>query len=207
MSTETVNTSPASTTAVQQILTEMVDISTELFDQKDDLIAKGVPQGDVNKIVDAGRRSDHEELTVLRARSLSASREKFGVGAISEQAFDDYVDRISELASDLMHVRKMAKGLDLNLDAINLLTQTIRENPGDQGSALLTDVVGYARSYGITVGNIQLVSVNDKPVNTSVLPDVHKPEAVSKGLWQYRDVIVEASLGIGVAFVALWLMT
>lgn len=207
MSTEIAKTSEASTTAVQQILTEMVDISTELFDQKDDLVAKGVPQGDVNKIVDAGRRSDHEQLADLRERSLAASREKYGVGAISEEMFDIYVDRISELASDLQHVRKMAKGLELNLDAINLLTQTIRDNPGDQGTALLGDVVGYARSYGITVGNVQLVSVNDKPISTSVLPDVHKPEVVRTGIWQYRDVLLEAGLGIGVAFVALWLMT
>lgn len=206
MSTETATASQPPTTAVQQILTEMVDISTELFDQKDDLIAKGVPHGDVNKIVDAGRRSDYEQLAQLRASSLAASREQYGVGAISEEAFDAYVDRISELASDLMHVRKMAKGLELNLDAINLLTQTIRENPGDQGTTLLSDVVSYARSHGISLGNLQLVSVNDKPANTSVLPDVHKPEVSKKGLWQYRDIVVEAALGIGIAFVALWLL-
>jgi len=184
----------------------MVDISTGLFDQKDDLIAKGVPNGDVSAIVNACRRSDHERLAQLRQKALTASQELYGVGAITEQALDTYIDEISVFAADLMYVRKMARGLDLNLDAINLLTQAIRDNPADKGSGLLNDVVGYARSYGIPVGSMHLVASRQTPESGSVLPDVKKTESVTRGLWQYRDVLVEVCVGVALSVAALWLL-
>jgi len=207
VSTATANVEPVATSAVQPILTEMVDISTELHDQKADLIAKGVPFADVNAMVDAGRRGDHEKQSILRERALEASREQYGPGAITEPVLDTYIDRITELASDLMHVRKMAKGMELNLDAINLLTSTVRENPNDNGLALMNDVVSYARAYGIAVGNVQLVANNQKPVSTSVLPDVARPEVERSGIARYSNVLVEVAIGLGVAVAALWLLT
>ncbi|MBX2824270.1 MAG: hypothetical protein KTR33_06040 [Gammaproteobacteria bacterium] len=207
MSTVTAAAESVSSNAVGQILTEMVDITTELHDQKADLVAKGVPFGDVNAIVDAGRRSDHEQLSTLREKGLEASRQQFGPGAISEQEFDTYIDRITELAADLMHVRKMAKGLELNLDAINLLTLTVRENPADQGLSLLNDVVAYGRVYGIPIGNVQVVASNESTKPASVLPDVSKPEVKLSGLARYRDLAIEAAIGMVVTVAALWLLT
>ena len=141
VSHETATVAPLSPESVQPILTELVDIVTELADQKEDLIAKGVPFNTVNAIVDATKRKDLDQLENLRMTAQHASEERYGVGAIAEEELERYVERITDLTSDLMHARKMAKGMELNMFAINLLTQVIRENPADRGSQVLDDIV------------------------------------------------------------------
>jgi hypothetical protein len=195
---------------IQPVLAELVDIASELADQKEDLIAKGVPFGTVNAMVDACKRRDNDRLNELRESALMASEQRYGVGAINEQQLDDYLERINELAHDLMNAKKMARGLELNMPAINLLTQVIRENPGDHGSRVLGDVVGYAKAYGVVLTgaeSVQSSAANDgQNMKTSVLPDIAEPAEQSGGLYADYRLWVEAALGLLATVVALWLL-
>lgn len=195
---------------VQPVLAELVDIASELSDQKEDLIAKGVPFGTVNAMVDACKRRDNGRLNELRESALMASEQRYGVGAINEQQLDEYLERINELAHDLMNAKKMARGLELNMPAINLLTQVIRENPADHGSRVLGDVVGYAKAYGVVLAGAEGIRTNaandGQNAKTSVLPDIPEVAEQKGGLLTDYRLWVEAGLGLLATIVALWLL-
>lgn len=193
--------------SVQSILTELLDLSSEISHLKEELIAKGVPFNTVNALVDLARSGPRQEYESLRGTALRLADEGSGVGSISSDELDTLLNDVVLLDDDLIHVRKMARGHEINPQAINLLTQIVRQNPGDGGQLVLNSMVEYARAYGISVGGVKLVTDSESAAPKSVLPDIQLPDRSGGPILKHRDLIIELSLGVLVAITALSLLT
>lgn len=201
------NSDSAVKSTVESIITELIDINSEIFELKEEIVAKGIPFATVNALVDLARAENAEELENLRNNSLQAAVAQYGVGAISAELLDQHLQKLVELEEDLGHVRKLAKGNNLEPQAVNLLTQVIRQNPGDGGTRVVGKIIEYARACGISIANVQLVASNEPAPVVSVLPSIELPVEDAQGLRSYRKLAAEIALGLLIAVVALTLLT
>lgn len=198
---------PSGSNTVESIIRELIDINSEIFELKEEIVAKGVPFNTVNALVELKAVGKPEEWDGLRNNALKTAVAQYGVGAIKPQQLDTHMDKLVELEEDLAHIRKLAKGNNMEPQAINLLTNIIRQNPGDNGTKVIGKIVEYARAFGITVNQVQLVASSEPPEPVSVLPDIKLPEPANRGLAQYKQIAIDICIGLFMACAALALLT
>ena len=192
---------------VESIVTELIDINSEIFELKEELVAKGVPYTTLNALVDLARNEKEQDLFELKKSALSAAKSEYGVGAVTSELLENYLDKLVELEEDLGQVRKLARANELEPQAINFLTQVIRQNPGDGGTRVVGKIVEYARACGITVSGVQLVVDNTPAEPESVLPKIELPEPEKGGWKQWRQIATDVAIGLLMTIIALSLLT
>ena len=102
---------------------------------------------------------------------------------------------------DIGHVRRLAQLQDVNLQAMNFLTQIIRLNPGDGGEKSVNDFVAYAALCGIKLEKFKDIADDIAGVKKTVLPDIERIEEDRKKASRKRmmsDVLVGLAIGISI---------
>ena len=192
--------------SVESIIGELLDGFTRQTDLREDLTAKGVPLPAIQMLVELAQSGPESEFVSLKMKTLEIAQRKHGLKAVSETELDDSIERLVYLDEDTQFVRKMAKGMDLNPQAINMLTQIVLRNPGDRGKQVLTALLEYANACGVVVDGLRVVETKPKE-EQSVLPDIHIAKPENRGLMQYKNVLFELAVGVVVTLTALSLLT
>ena len=79
---------------------------------------------------------------------------------------------IVDLEKGLQHVRKIAKQQGVHMQAINHLSQLMKENPGDHGTQAINTFVAYADAAGVPLERFAEVRGQIQEAPKSVLPNV-----------------------------------
>lgn len=208
MTEQSAASNQASLDTVQSILRELIEFMNEISHAKDELIAKGVPASTIDDLLALMRQGESDDYDSLRDRALDTASKKLGGSAISKDALEEHISNLVALYDDLAEVRLLSRTFELNTYAINMLTQVIRLNPGDNGLKVLNKMMEYARAYGVPVGGVQLVpGTGESSKPKSVLPDIQLPEPGTGLLVRYRALAIELGLGVLVTVTALVLLT
>ncbi len=192
--------------SVESIITELLDGFARQKDLRDDLTAKGVPLPTIHMLVEMAKSGPESEFTDLKAKSLELAQHKHGSMAVSASELDDSIERLMYLSEEIFFVKKIARGMDLDPQAINMLTQNVLRNPGDRGEKVLSALVEYANACGIRVQGSPLQLVKPEAPK-SVLPDIKPKQPKHQGLSSYKDIVIELTIGIAVTLTALSLLT
>jgi len=131
---------------------------------------------------------------------------QYGVGAIKRDELDSVVTKLIELEDDLEQVRKLSRSQNLNPQAINVLTNIVRQNPGDRGSSVLNLILEYARASGIELAIANSLPSEEDMSPPSVIPDIPKEDKEISGWKKHRQLGIEITLGALVAWCALALL-
>ena len=158
--------------SVESILTELVDLSSEMSHLKENLISKGIPFNSINALVERKNQGKPKVFDSLLDSVLSGAEDELGPGAPDRQVLVQHIDRVVELDQDMAHIRKVARGHEMELRAVNMITQIVSTNPGDGGEKVLNSLVEYGCTLGIPVKGVKIVSSDSTPKATSVLPDI-----------------------------------
>ena len=126
---------------------------------------------------------------------------------MSTEQLDAHLIKLAELEDDLSQVRRIAKGRNLEAQSLNLLTNVIRQNPGDRGAKVLSKIFEYARACDIPVKMLASVEILEIEEPESVLPDIKIPEPDTAGWKKYRALSIDLVIGAVMAGCALALLT
>jgi len=192
---------------IASLVNELIDVNTEIFELKEDIVSKGIPFNTANALVELVRFGKEDELAQLKRSALQTARSQYGAGALKADVLDDHLVKLTDLEEDLSHLRRVAKGRNLEPQAVNLLTNVIRQNPGDRGCQVLSRIFEYARACDIPIKTLVPVDtgVDDEP--ESVLPDIKLPEPDTRGWKRFKDLGVDLLIGAVMAICALALLT
>ena len=192
---------------VAALIKELIDINTEIFELKETIVAKGVPYNTLNSLVEMSAVGKSEELSQMKKTALQTAQSQYGLGAIEADEFHSSLETLVEYEEDLAHIRKVARGRDMDPQATNLLTNVVRQNPGDRGEKVLNTIVEYAVACDIPVTGVsKIVPVeDDKP--KSVLPVIELPEPPKHGWKRFKHLLFDVAVGTVLACTALVLLT
>lgn len=189
------------------LVKQLIDINSEIFELKEDIVAKGIPYNTANALVELSRVGKADELNQLKQSALQNAASQYGASAISPEALDAHLVKLSELEDDLSHQRRIAKGRNLEAQSLNLLTNVIRQNPGDRGANVLSKIFEYARACDIPVKMLAPMEMPEIEEPESVLPVIKLPEPDTAGWKKYRTLLVDLAIGAVMACCALALLT
>lgn len=190
---------------VAELIKELIDINTEIFELKETVVAKGVPYNTLNSLVEMSVVGKSEELIQMKKSALQTAESQYGVGAIKAEEFQTSLAKLVEFEEDLAHLRKIARGREMDPQATNLLTNVVRQNPGDRGEKVLNTIVEYAVACGIPVVSKIVPIVDEKP--KSVLPNIDLTPPPERGWKRFKHLLIEVAIGTALAFTALVLLT
>ncbi len=192
---------------ISALIKELIDINSEIFELKEDIVAKGIPYNTANVLVELSRVGKPDELEELKKSALRTAVSQFGVGAISPEKLNDDLVKLVELEEDLAHLRGVAKGRNLEPQAVNLLTNVMRQNPGDRGSHILSKIFEYSRACDVPIKMIAPVETAEIQEPASVLPDIQIDAPDTVGWKKYRALMIDLAIGAVMAYCALTLLT
>jgi len=175
------NQQPSKENPVASLIKELIDINTEIFELKETIVAKGVPYNTLNSLVEMSAVGKSDELEQLKESALQTAELQYGAGAIKSDALQSSLTKLIEYEEDLAHLRKIARGRNMDPQATNLLTNVIRQNPGD------TPIK------------------DEKP--DSVLPDIKIPSPPKHGWHRFKYLLFDIAVGTTLACTALALLT
>lgn len=192
---------------VETILVDLIEMSTEAAHLQDDLVARGVPLNTIRVLVEQLKKDMQEEFKVMFDSALESATNRLGHEAVSETFLLQHLERLTALNQDMAHLRKIARGHEMDTLAVNMLTKLVSANPGDQGERVLNCLVDYGRCLGIKVTGLRLITSNDALEDSSVLPQIDLPD-LDKNPWhRYGTLLIEVLLGFAVTFTAISLLT
>lgn len=192
---------------IASLVNELIDVNTEIFELKEDIVSKGIPYNTANALVELVRVGKEDELGQLKRSALQTARSQYGAGAITGETLDDHLVKLTDLEDDLSHLRRVAKQRNLEPQAVNLLTNVIRQNPGDRGCQVLGRIFEYARACDIPIKTVVPVDLGEIEEPESVLPDIKLPEPDTRGWRKFKDLGVDLLIGGFMAICALALLT
>jgi len=192
---------------VESLLSELIEMSSEMSHLREDLISKGVPNNTITALIERKRMGPEEEFVTLRESALRSAENTLGSGVISNDFLLEHLDRLVVLDQDMAHLRKIARGHEMDTRAINMLSQLVSANPGDRGERVLNCLVDYGRCLGIPVRGLRLVASNEEARPTSVLPVIDTTENDPQDWRRYVPVSIEILLGCAVTYAAISLLT
>lgn len=192
--------------SVKSILVELNVIYHQQSEIRETLDAKGVPAASVNMLASLHKSGSVKEYEELCVTAVKVATDKYGGSAVKIIELQDGILKLSELDEDAHFVRRIAKGMGFSPQAISMLTNIIRQNPGDGGTRVLTDLMGYAAEYGIKLEGVRVVE-GGTPEPSSVLPNIVLPEENRQGLMAYKDILLELCVAVVVTYTALSLLT
>jgi len=135
---------------------------------------------------------------------LSLVKQELSNG-LTQKQLDEHVNSLVALEKDLGHVRHLAKAQGLDVNAINQLTMTIRQNPGDSGEKALNNLLAYATVCDIPLHRISEIAEASTAGPKSVLPEISR-EALNPNE-NRNKLIADICVGCLLAFLALSLLT
>ncbi len=188
-------------TVVDEILVFMQDI----HDAKQELLARAVPFHVVNAMVALGSGGKLAQQADMKKAALEASQAQYGANGLTTEQLDEHVDALVALEKDLGHVRHLAKAQGMDINAINQLTMTIRQNPGDSGEKAINNLLAYALVCDIPLHRIAEIAESATAGPASVLPDISREELDVNG--KRNKLIADICIGCLLAFIALSLLT
>lgn len=197
----------SATNPLALLVKELIDINSEIFELKEDIVAKGIPYNTANALVELSRVGKADELQQLKQTALQNATSQYGAAALSTEQLDAHLIKLAELEDDLSQVRRIAKGRNLEAQSLNLLTNVIRQNPGDRGAKVLSKIFEYARACDIPVKMLASVEMPEIEEPESVLPDIKIPEPDTSGWKKYRALSIDLVIGAVMAGCALALLT
>ncbi len=192
---------------VASLIKELIDINTEMFDIKETIVAKGVPYNTLNALVELSTVGKSEDLIQLKESALQSATSQYGAGAVKSMELDQALEKLTELEEDLAHVRKISRGRNMDPQATNLLTNVIRQNPGDSGEKVLNTMFDYAAACEINVnGRVAGVieAIDDEP--ESVLPKIELDDPRDAGWRQHKRLMIDIAIGLVMSICALALL-
>ena len=191
---------------VALVLSELIDINTEIFELKENVVAKGVPYNTLSALVEITAVGKEAEISNLKNSALQAALSQYGVGAIKREELENVVTNLIELEDDLEQVRKVSRSHNLNPQAINVLTNIVRQNPGDRGASVLNLILEYAQVSGIELKIINSLPTEEELSPPSVIPDIPTLAKELPGWKKHRKLGIEVALGAVLAWCALALL-
>lgn len=192
---------------VESILKELVELSAESSHLEEDLIARGVPFNTIKVLVEYTQQGMTEEFNALCRTTLESASNRLGQDAVTNDFLLEQLERLAVVKQDMGHLRKIARGYEMDTRAINMLAKLVSANPGDKGEHVLNCLVDYGRCLGLNIAGLRLVATNDAPESTSVLPQIDLSESNHNPWIQYGTLLIEVLLGLAVTFTAISLLT
>jgi len=173
---------------------------------KENVVAKGVPYNTLSALVEITAVGKEAEINNLKNSALQAALSQYGVGAIKRDELDQVVTNLVELEDDLEQVRKVSRGQNLNPQAINVLTNVVRQNPGDRGASVLNLIMEYARASDIKLKITDSLPSEEEMAPPSVIPVITTEGEDISGWKKHRQLAIEITLGAVMAWCALALL-
>jgi len=201
------NQQPSKENPVASLIKELIDINTEIFELKETIVAKGVPYNTLNSLVEMSAVGKSDELEQLKESALQTAELQYGAGAIKSDALQSSLTKLIEYEEDLAHLRKIARGRNMDPQATNLLTNVIRQNPGDKGEKVLNTIVEYALVCDINVTGVSKIAPIKDEKPDSVLPDIKIPSPPKHGWHRFKYLLFDIAVGTTLACTALALLT
>lgn len=189
---------------VQQLVEEVCNLMADSHDIREDALARGVPFHTMNALIELGANEKPDEQAQMMKTALAASKKAHGQAAITEIKLQESVDTLVVLQKDLSHVRRVAQQQQVNMQAMNALTQIIRLNPGDGGEKVVNEFVAYSLLCGIELEKFQEITDNIGSEAKSVLPEINLETDDEKTIARKRfltDVAIGLAIGVSVFLV------
>ena len=189
---------------VHQLVEEVCNLMADAHDIREDALARGVQFHTLNVLIELGANNKPDEQSNMMQTALAASKKAHGQAAITEKQLRESVDTLVLLQKDIGHVRRLAQQQQINMQAMNPLTQIIRLNPGDGGEKVVNDFVAYALLCGIKLEKIQEITEKVGSETESVLPDIELEKEDEKWVAKKRmitDVLIGLAIGVSVFMV------
>lgn len=190
---------------IKRIVDEILVLMEDIHDAKQELLARAVPFHVVNAMVALGSHGKFDQQADMKKAAIEASQAQYGANGLTPEQLDEHVDALVILEKDLGHVRHLAKAQGLDVTALNQLTMTIRQNPGDSGEKELNNLLAYALVCDIPLHRISEIVEQAKAGPKSVLPEISR-EALNPHA-DRKKLIADVCVGCLLAFLALSLLT
>lgn len=195
-----------SSNPVKRTVDEIVALMALIHEEREELLARGIPFHTANVMVEMGTNNKQDELADMKKTAIAMSTKQHGSAAIEPEALDERVESLIALQRDLALARKVAKSQGQDLSVINMLTMTIRQNPGDGGEKSVNTFLAYAIACGIPVNKVDEMVAEATAGPKSVLPQIDMEDA-SKGTNYRKKLISDVLVGCFLALIAMMLFT
>jgi len=191
---------------VRQLVEEVCNLMGDTHDIREEIMARGVQFHTLNVMIEMGLHDKPDEQAEMMKTALAASKKAHGGAAITEEQLRSHLDSLVMLEKDIGHVRRLAQLQQINMQAMNFLTQIIRLNPGDGGEKVINEFVAYALLCGIPIEKFKDVADDIGGGTKSVLPQIPRSSDADKQVVRkqmIRDVILGLAIGVSVFWVFL----
>lgn len=188
---------------VRQCVEEICNLMGDTHDLREEAMARGVQFHTLNVMIEMGLHNKPDEQAEMMKTALAASEKAHGSAAFTEEKLQSLVDNLVALEKDIGHVRRLAQLQDINLQAMNFLTQIIRLNPGDGGEKSVNDFIAYSALCGIKLEKFKKVADEIAGTKQSVLPDIQRIEE-DKRQAARKQLISDILLGLAIGISVIW---
>ena len=195
-----------STNPVKRTVDEIVALMALIHEEREELLARGIPFHTVNVMVEMGTNNKEDELADMKKTAIAMSTKQHGSAAIEPAALDERVESLIALQRDIALARKVAKSQGQDLSVINMLTMTIRQNPGDGGEKSVNTFLAYAIACGIPVNKVEEMVSEATAGPKSVLPQIDMDD-INKSESDRKKLISDVLVGCVLALIAMMLFT
>ncbi len=191
---------------VKAIVEEIVGLMGLTHEEREELLARGIPFHTVNMMIELATGEKHDELAEIKKTALAMSVKQYGTAAITAEKLDERIDALVALKRDTALAHKVAKSGGHNTAVIQMLTMTIRQNPGDGGEKAINTFLAYAIACGIPVAKVEQMVADLTAGPKSVLPQIelnHENDKVAAK----KKLISDVAIGCVLALIAMLLFT
>ncbi len=198
--------SEGSSNPVKRTVDEIVALMALIHEEREELLARGVPFHTVNVMVEMGVNNKEDELADMKKAAIAMSTKQHGSAAIEPNVLDERVESLIALQRDMALARKVSKSQGQDLSVINMLTMTIRQNPGDGGEKSVNTFLAYAIACGIPVNKVEEFVAEATAGPKSVLPQIDL-EDTTHSVADKKKLISDVLVGCLLALIAMMLFT
>ena len=191
---------------VKRVVDEIVHLMGLIHEEREELLARGVPFHTVNMMVEMGTNDKLDELADTKITALAMSTKQHGTAAITSEKLDQRIDTLIALHRDMALARKVAKSQGYDLGVVNMLTMTIRQNPGDGGEKSVNTFLAYAIACDIPVTKVEQMVADVTAEPKSVLPQIELDQVDARTAAK-KKLISDIAIGCALALVAMLLFT
>ena len=191
---------------VKRIIDEIVELMALSHEEREELLARGVPFHTINMMVEMGAGEKYEELAEIKKTAITLSEKQYGAAAITPEKVDERIAALVALKRDTALALKVAKSQGHDMGVINMLTMTIRQNPGDGGEHAINTFLAYAIACDIPVAKVEQMVADVTAGPKSVLPKIVLDQKDEK-LVAKKKLISDIAVGCVLALIAMMLFT
>lgn len=189
---------------VRQLVEEVCNLMGDSHNIREEIRARGVQFHTLNAMIELGVQDKPQEQNDVINTAVAASKKAYGSAAITQEQLREYLGTLVMLEKDIGHVRRLAQLQNINMLAMNFLTQMIRSNPGDGGEKAVNDFIAYAALCDIKLEKFKDIAQEIGGSQKTVLPQIEletESERVAARKRLLADVIVGLAIGLSVFWV------